>query len=430
MATILARALDKRREKKNGTFPLCLRLNWAGKQSYINLGVSIESRYWSQEFGRVTRSAPVKPSPTAFNESLQKKLSEALSLIEQLSAAGTMETMSHPQLYQFLKNGSAPKGGHRQITLSAYLDQITQQYEQAGNLGQASVYKQAKGFLTRYGDKGEGQEYRFEDLSYRLLRLMEYKFQSRGPGNMNGLSFYLRTLRASFNRAIKEEVVSAQLYPFKKYQIKKSKTHKTAITMQEIERILALDLPVGTLAWHGRNLFMFSFHCRGMNFADIATLRYSNIERDRLVYVRKKTAKRISILINAPIAAILALYCTAEHEANGYIFPIITVRGDDKKAHAQTMIYLGSVNHALKRWAQSLGLPRTLSFNTARHSWATIGRNMNLPIAIISQGLGHSDVETTTIYLDEFDMSAMDQASDALSLSVGGTDKGEMKHPL
>ena len=419
MATILILALDRRREKKDGTYPICLRLNFGGTQSYIHLGRSVQEKYWSAEFGRVTRAAPVKPSPTEFNAFLQQKLSDAISMVAKLENNLTLDTLTHAQLSKMIKAGNTGAKTSQQVTFTQYLDQIVKQYEQVGNLGQASVYRQAKGFLTRYGDMESG-EYRFEQINYRLLRLIEEKFQPRQGGNMNGLSFYMRTLRAAFNRAIKEDLVSMDKYPFKKYQIKKSNTHKTAITMKDIEKIIALALPQGTLAWHGRNMFLFSFHCRGMNFADLAPLRYANIEQGRIIYTRKKTGKRISILINAAIRDVLNLYASDQHKPSDYIFPVISTE-DEKQAHRQTMIYLGSVNHALKRWACQLTLPHSLSFNTARHSWATIGRNMNLPIAVISQGLGHADVETTAIYLDEFDLSVMDQAADMVSGSVNQT---------
>ena len=75
------------------------------------------------------------------------------------------------------------------------------------------------------------------------------------------------------------------------------------------------------------------------------------------------------------------------------------------------MAYHSVVNHALKRWATKLELESTLSFKTARHTWATIARDMNQPVAIISEGLGHADIPTTQIYLDDLSNEMIDAAA-------------------
>lgn len=51
----------------------------------------------------------------------------------------------------------------------------------------------------------------------------------------------------------------------------------------------------------------------------------------------------------------------------------------------------------------------------ARHSWASIAKNYNLPIAVISEGLGHSNIKTTQIYLDTFDKNVIDDANKLIS---------------
>ena len=213
-----------------------------------------------------------------------------------------------------------------------------------------------------------------------------------------------------WNRAIKEGLVKRDKYPFVHYQIKNSKAHKTAIKGTDMRKILELSLPKGTHAWHGRNMFLFSFYTRGMNFADIAKLRVKNIDNGRITYLRSKTKKVISIKLDDDINRILSHYLT-EKDPDSFIFPVIT---DVKIATEQTMAYHSVVNHALKRWATKLELESTLSFNTARHTWATIARDMNQPIAAISEGLDHADIATTQIYLDDLSNEVIDAATAAV----------------
>ena len=124
-----------------------------------------------------------------------------------------------------------------------------------------------------------------------MIRFIEKRYAPRSAGNVNGLSVYLRTRRAVWNRAIKEDVTTRDAYPFDKYSIKKSKTHKTAISQADFDKIAAMHLSKNTEAWHGRNMFFFSFLCRGINFADIAELKISNLVAVRIIYVRNKAGK-------------------------------------------------------------------------------------------------------------------------------------------
>ena len=411
MATPLTLALDRRGVKKDGTFPICLRLNFDGTQSYIGLKRSIDEKYWSQPTGRVTKGAPCKPSPGHWNDYLQEKLTQGEAVIAALKENGTLLAMSHADLKAMIV-----KGAPRPVTFSAYLDHIIEEFVSLNNHGQAKIYRQAKSFMAKYGDNPDNN-YTFEQVNYRLLRLMESRYTPRIDGTLNGMGVSFRTLRAVWNRAIKEEVVKADRYPFKTFKIKKSKTHKSAISRDAMMAIAGMSLPAGSFSWHGRNYFLFSFHCRGMNFADIAQLRWGDAADGRISYVRTKTrraGKHITIGITPAIRGILDQYYTPTSKPQDYIFPIIDPKSE-VNLRLQAQYRLTSINHALKRWAKQLSLPVSLSFNTARHSWATIGRNMSLPIAVISQGLGHGDIETTAIYLDEFDNATMDEATALIS---------------
>ena len=67
-----------------------------------------------------------------------------------------------------------------------------------------------------------------------------------------------------------------------------------------------------------------------------------------------------------------------------------------------------------------------LTTYVARHSWATAAREMEVPMSMISQGLGHEDEATTRIYLAALDASKVDQAN-AVILSALNKKKGRRK---
>jgi integrase len=396
MASIVFLMLDRRRVKKGDLYSVCLVISYKGSRSYINLKRSVAEDFWDQENGKVLKGAKLSTSLKSVNEYLHGKLTDAQRIVTSLDLSGELEQMSHAELKSRIANKS------KNASFSKYLESIVSEYKTNGNDGQARIYGSIKNFLIKYanGDK----DYKFDDINYKLLRKIDASFKPRVPGSRNGLSVYLRTIRAIWNRAIKEGLVKKDKYPFNHFQIKNSKAHKTAIKGTDMRKVLELLLPVGTHAWHGRNMFLFSFYTRGMNFADIAKLRMSNISMGRLTYIRSKTKKAISIKLDEDINNILSHYVNNK-EHNSFIFPVIT---DDKKATEQTMAYHSVVNHALKRWAKKLGLNSSLSFNTARHTWATIARDMNQPISAISEGLDHADIVTTQIYLDDLSNEVID----------------------
>lgn len=399
MDAILKLYLDKRRVKTDGTYPVCLNLLFKKKRSYVNLGYSVHTDFWSQEFGRITRGAKMKNISYA-NDDISERLENGLKIISRFKSLGTLDNMAHSDLKKLIESNSTAI-----VSFSAYLDQIIEGFKCAGNTGQAKIYSGTKRFIENYGNK-QG-EYLFDDINYSFLIYVETKFKPMFEGNKNGLSIYLRTIRAVWNRAIKEHVANPDKYPFKSYSIKNSKTHKTAISAEDMRKIADLDLLKGSKSWHSRNLFFFSFYTRGMNFIDIASLKVGNIENGRITYLRRKVKKPQSIKITENIQKILNQYI--DEKSQGYVFPVIENLNEIDK---QVEKYHSEANHALKRWAKRLNLNPSLSFNTARHSWATIGKNMHLPIAVISQGLGHSDIKTTQIYLDDFDQSVIDDAND------------------
>ena len=64
------------------------------------------------------------------------------------------------------------------------------------------------------------------------------------------------------------------------------------------------------------------------------------------------------------------------------------------------------------------GIPQHLSFYTARHSWATVARNHQIPVSVISAGMGHTSERTTQIYLTMLENSLIDNANKGILESL------------
>lgn len=71
----------------------------------------------------------------------------------------------------------------------------------------------------------------------------------------------------------------------------------------------------------------------------------------------------------------------------------------------------GSVNRSLKSIGRRLGLDIPLTMYVARHSWASAARSRNIPLPVISEGMGHGSDRTTRIYLASLDNTVIDEAN-------------------
>jgi integrase len=175
-------------------------------------------------------------------------------------------------------------------------------------------------------------------------------------------------------------------------------------------------------------MFLFCYHARGMCFVDMAFLRKSDLRGDTIVYRRHKTAQRIELHVLPAMRRIIdwfAPYTAGSH----YLFPIIT--DGDKDVMLQYDSGLRLQNQRLKKIARLHGIKNGLSTHSARHSWATVAKSVSLPLAVISEGLGHSNQRTTEIYLASLERSVLDYASRVVSDAIlpGTPGAKRPKHP-
>lgn len=132
-------------------------------------------------------------------------------------------------------------------------------------------------------------------------------------------------------------------------------------------------------------------------------------------YVRKKTGQQIEVKVTPEMQSIIDSF-SADVRHSSYVFPIIRDAG--KSARLQYETALRMQNHRLKKLAAIAGTSRTLSTHWARHTWASIGKQNNLPVRVISECLGHTSEKTTRIYLDLLDNKLLDAANETVLSAI------------
>ncbi|MDQ2178781.1 site-specific integrase [Marinifilum sp. D714] len=386
---------------KDDTFPVMLRITHNRKVKYVSMKISVPKSHWNMKESILVTE--VKSKGRLYkrkNLEIQSEIVKYSEVIMNLDSTGKYYTVD--DIIAKLK-------GVDSALFSAFTDNLIQELQKQGRDGNANAYINTKSvFLKKIGKK----EISFDEIDYRLLKKFETVLVKEEV-SINGISFYMRTIRAIYNRAIKEGVARKENYPFEEYKIKNSKTQKRALTKEDLIKIRDVDLTGKPAQAKARDYFMFSFYCMGMAFVDVAHLKVKNVVKGRLHYSRQKTSQLYNFELVPPAMELISKYSDLKNPED-YIFPIIDPKHPDPYRCYRSRMQVN--NYKLKEIQKYLELPLSLTTYVARHSWATIAKRSGIPTAVISEGLGHTTEKTTQIYLDSFENEVLDAANRLITL--------------
>ena len=282
-----------------------------------------------------------------------------------------------------------------------FAERIINQKKEEGHLSIAAKYRSSLNSLNRFLD---GRLLTFDEMDASQMLSYESYLKKQGLCS-NTTSFYMRNLRAIYNQAV-EQGLTPQNYPFARVYTGIAKTVKRAVNIEEVQKIKTKELPADSTVAFSRDIFLFSFYTCGMSLTDIAHLKESDLQGDFLSYCRQKTGQRITIRWEPCMQRLVDKY---KNEGSPYLIPIITCPGEDEARQYQNKIHL--INHHLKKLGEELGLSSKLTSYVARHSWASIAKSQDVPVAAISEAMGHTTERTTRIYLKSFENTLVDGAN-------------------
>lgn len=286
-----------------------------------------------------------------------------------------------------------------------FMDRIIIRLKNDGKIRTGETYRSALNSLSRFRN---GEDVMLDAFGQDLMESYEAHLQAKGLAP-NSTSFHMRILRAVYNRACEQGLITATTDPFAHVYTGVEKTAKRAVDIGTIRRIKNLDLGMDKSADYARDIFMLSFYMRGMSFIDLAYLKKTDLTNGVVAYRRRKTGQKLTILWTKEMQAILDKYPENETE---YLFPIITSLTANPRNQYRNRHY--AVNRNLKTVAEKIGLKMPLTTYVARHSWASIAKSKGISLSVISEGLGHDNEQTTLIYLASLDASAVDRANDII----------------
>lgn len=289
-------------------------------------------------------------------------------------------------------------------TVFTFLQEQAEKKEQMLRMGTAKTYVNA---YRRFRDFRNGMDLAFDELTPDMIERYDAWLQNRSL-KTNSIRFYLRTLNTLLCKAVVEGLLEPDRRLFGRVRLSYVATIKRAISEHELKAIARLPLPRGSSMALARDIFMFSFYTRGMSFVDMAFLKKTDLKGRLLEYCRKKTNQHLSIAWERALQTIVDRYAHLTKDTS-YMLPII--RAEDGTEYQQYRRMHENVNWALRIIGERAGLRIRLTTYVARHTWASIARNMNFSIAIISEGMGHRSYRTTQVYLDSIGTSRINDAN-------------------
>ena len=226
---------------------------------------------------------------------------------------------------------------------------------------------------------------------------------SRSGSGVNTRSIHFRNIRAVFNRAIDDEIISQEIYPFRKFKIKNEEKDKVSLTAEQIKKLYKYEFKTPALTM-ARDYWMLSFFLCGINPIDLFSLKKPDNE-GRISFIRTKMQggahSTIRLFIQPETQAIVERY--RNDDESPYLLNFID-------RYLSYDIFRSFLSKKIREIAEITRF-KGLTMYWARYSWATIADRLDIPEKTISKGLGHVDKTMAGRKYIAFDWSKVDRAN-------------------
>lgn len=339
-------------------------VNHRSKTRYINTKIRVAAHQWDENASIVVKH----PQASQYNILLASRISNLNEKLLRLSISGVnFNALSCSELRDLLLD----KPLKSQLLLPA----IVNYANEAKTEGTSRVYMDTYKLLYRYIGEEAG-ELGFEEVTPKWLYAFD-RWMSRTMST-NTRSIHMRNLRAVFNRAIDEDAISC--YPFRKFKIKHEQTRKRSLTIDQLRKLMTMELSPARAYY--RDMFMLTFYLIGINTADLLPLTEISAS-GRIEYRRAKTGRMYSIKVEPEALEIINRYQGEEH---------LLIAGDNYSKGTDFTRLIARRLKGIKGY-------EFISIYWARHTWATIAAELDIPKETIAAALGHSDNSVTAIYI-------------------------------
>lgn len=393
-------SLDTRRAKKNGKFPVKLRVFTPTPR--IQKLYPTKFEFTEKEFESIYLTTKPRTEHKETKRELQAIENKAIDTAKEINPF----TFEQFEKKLFRKVGEGENVYYQyQITIDTFKKQ--------GQIGTASTYELSLKSLKEYWLHLKGKEPKhllFSDITVKWLNGYE-KFMTDKGRSLTTVSMYLRALRALFNKAIAEKEIDGEIYPFgkRKYQVPAKRSVKKALSKEQLKTLFEAE--TNSVAHQkAKDFWFFSYSCNGMNIKDIALMKYKDLQDDKLIYYRAKTIntgkadlKPITVYLTEYSKSIIEKYGNKNKNANNLVFSIITENQTMEDKQRVIKNFTRFINQHIKEIALSNGITSEISTYWARHSFATNAIRNGASMEFVSEALNHSNLKVTQGYFSGFE---------------------------
>lgn len=387
--------LDKRRSKSNGKYPVKLR---------VYMQMPREQKLYPSDFEFSEKEFEdiwLNSKPSKENRETRLKLqfieNNAFNLAKKIDPF-SFSTFERMYFNTQFKNKN---------DVGYYYEQAIKSYNQNNQVGTAENYTLSlKSLLKFHGKNSLPLNY----ITPQWLEDYERNMVEVNKKSQTTVGFYLRPLRAVFNTAIADKSINPEQYPFgkRKYTIPAPKSIKKALSKDQLTLLFKCD-PRNMEQNKARDLWFFSYSCNGMNFKDIATLKFQDLNGETLTFNRAKTKRTNKsqapsiVYLNDFTKQVIIDYGNKNGKPHDYVFDFISTEDSPQEIKRKISNIVRFVNQHLKRLAKSIGIEEEVSTYWARHSFATAAIRQGASMEFVSEALRHSNLNTTKGYFAGFE---------------------------
>ena len=352
--------LNKNYKNKEGKYPLYLNLYIHNQRKRIPVELSLKLKEWDQKKQLVLKSCEyshdynliLKDIESRINKiEIQFRLSSQVLTVDKCA-----ELLKQPDLtidfISFMENEMNLK---------------SMEYNSVKN--HKSVLKKLKEYKPSilFADINEVFLQRYRKYLHQQLKNQEVTIDS----NIKVIKHYIKIAKK------KGLIVNVDLEQIK---IKQHRSHRTNLTLSEVERLKEYYFSGFIKECHKRVLGYFIFNCMtGLRINDLLKLKREELNDEFFNFWNQKSKRQQVLMTNETCKKILE-----------YDPELFTSKG---------MITPKTINETIKEIASFLGIKKHLTCHIARHTFATNYLRRGGKVENLKRLLAHSDIKTTMIYV-------------------------------
>ena len=384
---------------KTGEAPVKILIYNEGTKREKSLGLRVRPDQWDPEKKRVKKN---HPQSTRLNTLIAREKSKYLELAMELESG--KKSLENGRIDSILSQGG-------NLDVRELLEMKARELIKIEKVSTAMNYTQTVKRLNWFMAFAGLSQVRVCDIKQEVKypgtgekkvfidAYMQYLREERGnsPGTIRAVT---STIRAVLNAGIRKGLIDPAYMPI--FELPRCPARMHYLTPEQIHALRDLEIRKGTMAYTARDMYLLSALGGGLRYGDLVSLQWSNIESgNRLNFRTRKTGSRVHMNLGKIPLEILARYWKDGVSESDFVFPFLPVdfySMDPLKREKVMRAINSNINHSLKILAEKIGVEHTMSFHTARHTFATMAVSKGMKITVLQKVLGHASITQTEKY--------------------------------